>query len=81
MNRTDDLFDAVVEASGLLALIAPYTISRLLIGAGASPQGLTRDELQDALPHLEAGLAVYLSEEELAQAMANLRELLSGDAP
>jgi hypothetical protein len=81
MNRTGNLFDAVVEASGLLALIAPYTISRLLIGAGASPQALTREELREALPHLEAGLAVYLSDEQLAQAMANFRRLVTADEP
>ncbi len=77
MNGTDNLFDAVVEASGLMSLIAPYTMSRLLIGAGASPQALTREALGESLPHLEAGLAVYLSEDQLARAMGNLRRLLA----
>ena len=79
MNATENLFDDVVEASGLLALIAPYTVSRLLISAGASPQALTGEDLAEALPQLEAGLAVYLSEEELAQAMVKLRALLTAD--
>ena len=75
MNASADLFEAVVEASGLVALIAPFTVSRLLVGAGVSPQELTREDLESALPELEKGLGVYLSDDELAQAVTNLRRL------
>ena len=75
MNASADLFESVVEASGLVALIAPFTVSRLLVGAGVSPQQLTREDLEAALPELEKGLGVYLGEDELAQAVTNLRRL------
>jgi hypothetical protein len=78
MNDTASLFDAVVEASELVALIAPYTISRLLIAAGASPDALTREDLGRALPRLEAGLAVYLDEQQLERALVKLRGLAAG---
>ena len=78
MNETASLFDAVVEASGLMELIAPFTISRLLVAAGVSPRELTREDLTRTLPELERGLAVYLDAEQLQEAMAGLRRLASG---
>jgi hypothetical protein len=69
------LFDRVVEASGLMPVIAPYTISRLLISARLSPHELTRDELRGVLPDLEQGLAVYLDRDEVERALARLRRL------
>ena len=45
-------FDAVVEASGLVALIAPFTVSRLLVAAGVSPLEMTPADLERALPEL-----------------------------
>ena len=77
MTSNGKLFDAVVEASRLMALIAPYTVSRLLISAGLTPSELTREQLRTALPDLESGLAVYLVEDELKQAMDDLRRLAS----
>lgn len=75
MNASADLFDAVVEASGLVALIAPFTVSRLLVAAGVSPQEMTRADLERAIPELEKGLAVYLGDAELEQSLADLRRL------
>ena len=75
MNASATLFDEVVQASGLVALIAPFTVSRLLVGAGVSPQALTAADLATALPELEKGLAVYLGEDELRTAMDALRAL------
>jgi hypothetical protein len=72
------LFDEVVEASGLVSLIAPFTVSRLLVGANVSPRELTPQDLQRALPDLESGLAVYLSETDLEEALAKLRALSAG---
>ena len=69
------LLDEVVEASGLLSLIAPFTVSRLLIAAGLSPNDLTREQLLRALPELEKGLSVYLDEGQLDAALSRLRGL------
>jgi hypothetical protein len=70
------LFDEVVEASGLVDLIAPFAVSRLLIAADVvSPRDLTHSELARALPTIETGLATYLRGEDLEQAIENLRRL------
>ena len=71
----DRLLDRVVEASGLMPLIAPFTVSRLLITADVSPRDLTPADLRRALPDLERGLAVYLSDEQLEDAGRRLRQL------
>ena len=71
----DRLLDRVVEASGLMPLIAPFTVSRLLITADVSPRDLTPADLRRALPDLERGLAVYLSDEQLEEAGRRLRQL------
>ena len=75
MSTSASLFDAVVEASGLVSLIAPFTVSRLLVAAGVSPQELTPRDLERALPELEKGLAVYLAEDELERSLASMRRL------
>ena len=75
MNASDTLFDAVVQASGLVELIAPFTISRLLVAADVSPQQMTRSDLERAMPQLQQGLAVYLGPDDLERAVADLRAL------
>jgi hypothetical protein len=75
MTSAPTLFDEVVEASGLNSLIAPFTVSRLLLSADVQPQELTPGALTDALPHLEEGLAVYLRGEDLARALEQIRRL------
>ena len=69
------LLDRVIEASGLNEVVAPFTITRLLVRAGARPDALTADDLARALPELEQGIAVYLDSEELQGAVVRLREL------
>ena len=69
------LLDEVVDASGLTSLIAPFTVSRLLISAGVTPQEITPTDLRGALPYLERGLSVYLDDDELQQALGRLRAL------
>ena len=78
MTSTSNLFDAVVEASGLVELIAPFTISRLLVAAAVSPPEMTASDLERAMPELKSGLAVYLTPEQLDEALANLRRLAQG---
>ena len=75
MSAGDKLLDQVVAASGLMPLIAPFTVSRLLITADVSPRDMTPADLKRALPHLERGLAVYLSDEQLQEAGRRLRQL------
>jgi len=75
VNASAGLFDEVVQASGLVELIAPYTVSRLLVAADVSPRDMTPRDLERALPRLEQGLAVYLSPPELETALAKLRGL------
>ena len=75
MNAQANLFDAVVEASGLVELIAPFTVSRLLVAADVNPQDVTPEDLTRALPSLETGLSVYLGKDDLEKALGNLRRL------
>jgi len=74
------LFDRVVAASGLNEVIAPFTISRLLVRADVPPGDLTPDALVRALPVLDEGLAVYLRGEELEHARQELRALAGAGA-
>ena len=76
MNAAATLFDEVVRATGLVELIAPFTVSRLLVSAGVVPQELTRADLERALPTLEQGIAVFLDEEALSRAVGRLRALV-----
>jgi len=79
VNASASLFDEVVDASGLAAVIAPYAISRLLVRAGVtSPRALTPEDLAGALPEIEEGLSVYLQGEDLQRAVEALRRLAEG---
>lgn len=71
----EELFDEVVRATGLNELVAPFTVSRLLVRADVEPKDLTPADLTRALPELERGISVYLTPEDTEQAMARLREL------
>jgi hypothetical protein len=75
VNASANLFDEVVEATGLVSLIAPFAVTRLLISAGLTPKAFTAEELGRALPNFEEGLSVYLKPEELEQALERLRRL------
>ena len=72
---TSPLFEQVVARSRLNAVVAPFTITRLLVRADLRPESLTREELAGVLPRLEDGLAVYLRGEELEAARRDLRAL------
>ena len=75
MSPDSALLEQVVAASGLNAVLAPFTVTRLLIRAGVQPKTLTPGELADALPQLEEGLAVYLRGEDFERARTDLRRL------
>ncbi len=48
----ETFFDQAVRASGLNPVIAPFTVSRLLLRAEVQPKQLTPDGLARALPAL-----------------------------
>lgn len=76
MTETSSLtfFEQVAAATGLSPLIAPFTLTRLLLRAGVSeeldPAGLAR-----ALDEIERGLRVYLGDDDVAAALERLRSL------
>jgi hypothetical protein len=69
------LFDDIVAASGLDELVAPFTVSRLLLRADVQPDQVRPEDLARALPELERGIRVYLGEGEADAAVARLRGL------
>jgi hypothetical protein len=73
-------FDRIVAASGLSPVIAPFTVSRLLVRADVRPDTVTPGELARALPVLEEGLGVYLRGTELERACRDVRALAEGAA-
>ena len=78
MNVESPLFQRAVEASRLTRLVAPFTMTRLLVRAGVTPARMTADDLRRALPVIEEGLRVYLDDAELESAVEDLRALAAG---
>jgi hypothetical protein len=74
------LFDDVVAASGLNELVAPFTVSRLLLRADVQPDDLDADGLTRALPEIERGIRPYLTDPEVDAAMSRLRDLCASAA-
>ena len=74
------LFDQVVEASGLNELVARFTVSRLLLRADVEPGSLDPAGLARALPEIERGIRVYLTDEEVQRAAERLRALAGPEA-
>ncbi len=72
MSDRPSVFDQAVAASRLNRLVAPFTMSRLLVRAGVLPQSLTPEDLARAIPVLADGLRVYLDEQEHARALHDL---------
>ena len=75
MSEGQPLFDEVVARSRLNPVVAPFTITRILVRADLRPERLTPAQLAEVLPRLEEGLAVYLRGEDLDGAVADLRAL------
>jgi len=72
----NSLFEALVAASRLPSLVAPFTLSRLLLRARIfEPEKMTPEDLARALPHLEEGLRTFLNKSEHASAMEAFRKL------
>jgi len=69
------LFDQVVRASRMHAMLAPFTVRRLLIRADVNPRRLDIEGVRRALPTLETGLASFLDDVELSAAVAEIRQI------
>lgn len=70
------LFDQLVTASGISPLVAPFTVRRLLMRSDVvPPEDVTAEQLASALPNFREGLAVYLSEEALQDALDRIGRL------
>jgi hypothetical protein len=70
----NDLFDKVVEESGLSTLIAHAAITRACNRAGVDPHLLDRVSLTRVLPHLEMTLRLYIPDEAETR-LHSLRQL------
>ena len=75
MTTPAPLFEELVRASRLNRMLAPFTITRLLVRANVAPATVTPTDVARALPTLEEGLRVYLSDDDLRAAMADIRAL------
>lgn len=67
----NELFEKVVEQSGLSSLIAHAALTRACNRAGVDPEALDRTSLSRVLPHIEMTLRLYMPDE----AEARLRSL------
>lgn len=72
----NELFDRLVRECGLNEMVAPFTISRLLLRAEVQPDELTPETLERALPEVERGIRVYLSDDEARVAVERIRALV-----
>ncbi len=61
-EESSELFNRVVEASGLAPILARAAVSRACVRAGIDPASLTRESLSQVIPHLEQTLEIYLRE-------------------
>lgn len=71
----DSLFDQVVQRSGLSPVFAKGTIQRAFARIGVDPAKIKRDDLERALPALQAALAVFLPPNELQKRMQDIGRL------
>jgi hypothetical protein len=65
-----ELFDQVVEESGLSKVIAHAAVARACVRAGVDFTTLTRESLTKVIPHLEKTLEIYLPGESLQRIRA-----------
>jgi hypothetical protein len=71
----ESLFDQVVQRSGLSPVFAKGTIQRAFARIGVDPAKIKRDDLERALPALQAALAVFLPPNELQKRMQDIGRL------
>jgi len=71
----ESLFDQIVQRSGLSPVFAKGTIQRAFARIGVDPAKIKRDDLERALPALQAALAVFLPPNELQKRMQEISRL------
>ena len=75
MVQGQALFEQVVAATRIPALVAPFVVRRVCARRGVLARELTAEALAGVLPDLEGELALHLGPEELARAREALRAL------
>jgi len=69
-----ELFEGVVQRSGLASWVGPGLLRRALHAVGVEhPEQARSEHFKRALPQLEARMAVYLKPQELAYRLAAIR--------
>lgn len=76
---SEELFDRVVELSGLSRIIAPGTVRRALLDAGLEPSFATADGYRQITDRLDARMRAYLSGRETEQRIRSIREFLASN--
>lgn len=71
----EPLFDQIVQRSGLSPVFAKGTVQRAFARMGIDPTKIKRDDLERALPALQAALAVFLPPNELQKRMQEIGRL------
>lgn len=71
----EPLFDQIVQRSGLSPVFAKGTVQRAFARMGIDPAKIKRDDLERALPALQAALAVFLPPGELQKRMQDIGRL------
>jgi hypothetical protein len=71
----EDLFEKVVERSGLSSIFAGKALARAFAKAGIDPRTLAPTDLTRALPEIERVLKTYLDGAEVAQNMKRVAQL------
>jgi hypothetical protein len=71
----DSIFDQIVQRSGLSPVFAKGTIQRAFARIGVDPAKIKKDDVERALPALQAALAVFLPPNELQKRMQDIGRL------
>lgn len=71
----ESLFEQVVQRSGLSPVFARGTIQRAFARVGVDAARMKRDDLERALPTLQAALAVFLPPAELKERLTDIGRL------
>ena len=71
----DSLFEQVVQRSGLSPVFARGTIQRAFARVGVDAAKMRRDDLERALPSLQAALGVFLPPQELKERLNDIGRL------
>ncbi|UQA62102.1 hypothetical protein [Polyangium aurulentum] len=69
------MFEQVVQKSGLSPVFARGTIQRAFARVGVDAAKMRRDDLERALPSLQAALGVFLPPQELKERLTEIGRL------